>query len=55
MTEPKYQIGDKIKNRNGHSGNIFRIYFNEVSKEWVYFISDKKGLIQAAIKESNIV
>lgn len=51
MTEPKYQIGDKIKNRHGHTGEIFRIYFNEASKEWVYLISDKKGLVQAAIKE----
>lgn len=55
MIEPKYKTGDKIKNRHGHSGNIFRIYFNEVSKEWVYLISDKKGLVQAAIKESNII
>ncbi len=52
--KPKYKKGEIIQSVTKHKGKIFNIYFNEVSKEWVYLIAEKGGKPLAAVKESNI-
>ncbi len=53
VKEPKYKIGDKIKSLTGFNGKVHDLYFNEVSKEWIY-VMEKDFKPFATFKESNL-
>lgn len=52
MKEAIYEEGDTILTHMNIAGVIYRIYYNEVNKEWVYCYRNNSGT--GCIKESNI-